>query len=206
MERRERFGRERLGTYDPSGSSAPTDQEFAEVTRFMEQHSPNRFKRLNDVPNERREGIVNRIVNHYRTLQRLKQDDPEIYDLRLKRLPIEDQMFTLGWELSHDEDVKRAPELRSRLREQVRLFFDNCLEERRIRIERIQQQIKKDQQRLAEAQEKYQQIAQERDDRIEKGVDDMERGRGEALKDLAMPFPKHPGGKQNAGGDTPASQ
>jgi hypothetical protein len=171
--------RERLGSYDPSAGTGPlTEQEVVEIRQFMETHSPRRMRRLEDVPRERQGDIYDRIRAQYHAMQRLKEQDPQIYELRLKRLPIEDEMFALGWRLKHDEELdgKTAQELRAKLREQMRQFVENSLEERRLR--------------LARAQELFEQLKRNKEALIEKGVAGIENERGDVLRDLALPvFP-----------------
>jgi hypothetical protein len=190
------FGRDRLGTYDPAVSTGQlTDQERDEVMRFMEKYSPKRTQRLKDVPEKRQEPIVRRISAQYRALQRIKEEDPQIYELRLKRLPLEDEMFELGWQLKHDDaNTTRATDeqLRSRLREQVRLFVDNCLEERRLRAQRQGQRLRQEQQRLEADQRQLNELIANKESLIEKGVSAIEQERGGALKDLVAPPRKLP--------------
>ena len=134
--------RERLGNFDPSRSGSPlSEQEKGEISNVMRTYSPERFRRLDEVPGEeRKDKIFDSIAAQYRMLQRMKHEDPEIYDLRLKRLPIEDKMFELRWKLNHDNpnDNVDPRELRKVLREQLGLFVENCLTERRIRVNRAQ--------------------------------------------------------------------
>ena len=204
-----RIRREQLGTYDPSNVGGPlSSQEKEEVRSFMQRYSPERLRRLEDVPDQRQTGIYKRIAAQYRSIERMKEEDPEIYQLRLKRLPIEDAMFSLGWQLKRSDDATTkvsTEELRSKLREQVRLFVDSHLEERRIRIERNVQRIKKEQADLQEAQEKLRQMLADKDALIEKGVTGIENERGDALKELSAPILRHPNLPRGAAASEPSA-
>jgi hypothetical protein len=191
-----RLGREHLGTYDPAATGGQlSDAEREEVMRFMEKYSPRRAQRLKDVPEKRQEPILRHIDAQYRALQRAKDEDPQIYELRLKRLPIEDAMFDLGWQLKHDDDNTTRvtnEELRSRLRDQVRQFVDNCLEERRLRADRQAQRIRQEQQKLESEQKQLGELIANKESLIEKGVSAIEEERAGALKDLVAPPRKLP--------------
>src|SRR5439155_22967679 len=97
------------------------EDEMGQIETFMKAYSPKRWEKLQqDVPEDRRKRILDNIRMQYRWMERLKEEDPTIYDIRIKRLPVEDEMFEIGWELHHG-DPKSPPDLRKRLREQVRL-------------------------------------------------------------------------------------
>ena len=90
--------RERIGTYNNPNSSDPvTDDERAEVEKFMTTYSPRRWEKFKSVHNkDREENILRLMRNQMRSLQRLKIEDPKIYELRLARLPIEDSIFSVA--------------------------------------------------------------------------------------------------------------
>src|SRR5256885_13172643 len=46
----------------------------------------------------------------------LFRSDPKVYELRVARLPIEDAIFSLGWQIKHDRgDSENVPKLRQEL-------------------------------------------------------------------------------------------
>jgi hypothetical protein len=86
------------------------------------------------------------MVEKYRMLEQLKEHDQAIYDIRMKRLPIEDQIFDLSQKIRRkDGDVDS---LRSQRREQVKLWAENALEERRARLEQLQRRLDDERKRL----------------------------------------------------------
>ena len=168
-------------------SGPMTDEERADIEQFMKAYSPKRWDKLQDIPDTRRDKILLNIRNQYAWMQRLKTEDPTIYDIRIKRIPIEDEMFALGWELHHS-DSKSPQDLRNRLREQVRLFVSNSLEERRARIDRWRDRLKQEQDWFDKQQSAYLSDVSSVDALIEKGVDAVESERGGELKSLAGPL------------------
>jgi hypothetical protein len=210
--------RERIGTY-PNSAEPVTDEERAEVEKFMTTYSPKRWEKFKSVRNkDREENILRLMRNQMRSLQRMKTEDPKVYELRLARLPIEDAIFSLGWQIKHG-DSDSAPKLRQELHDKVQQFVDNSLREQQLRIDRMQERVRKQQQDLASAQEELEKFSKRKDDVIKKGVADIEDERPGALKDLAGPmFGQHKnrdgaapsstgpsaGADANAGADEPA--
>ena len=164
-----------------------TDEEKTEIEQFMKSYSPRRWEKFQDVPEDRRDKILSNIRAQYRWMKRLKEEDAEIYDIRIKRLPIEDEMFALGWEMRQEAHPTEAT--RKKLRDQVRLFVDNSLAERRVRLARWQDRLKQEQLWLADQQSSLQQDLARHDLLVDKGVDAIENDRGMAeLRDLAGPM------------------
>lgn len=179
-----------LGSTPGSGAGQlppMTDEEKTEIEQFMKSYSPRRWEKFQDVPEDRKDKILSNIRAQYRWMKRLKDEDAEIYDIRIKRLPIEDEMFALGWEMRQESRATEAT--RKKLKDQVRLFVDNSLAERRVRLARWQDRLKQEQQWLAEQQSSLQQDLARHDMLVDKGVDAIENDRGiTELRDLAGPL------------------
>lgn len=164
-----------------------TDDEKGEIEKFMKSYSPRRWEKFQDVPDERKDKILSNIRTQYHWMQRLKDEDPKIYDIRLKRLPIEDDMFALGWELHHGEP-KAPDELRKKLREKVRQFVRNSIEERQARLDRWRERLRKDEEWLNKQQAEFDKDAKNMDTLVDKGIEAVENERPGELKSLAGPM------------------
>jgi hypothetical protein len=126
----------------------PTTQERAEAIDFIRQHSPNRasFIERQWLPGPARQRMAVMMINTYRNLQKAKEQDPEVYDLMLKRLELEDKLFERDFRrslLSGSSDAKA--ELRSKALDIVRL----SLREREKRIERLERALEVEKKNLA---------------------------------------------------------
>src|SRR5437763_460721 len=92
----------------PGAGAAPTTrsispEEWQDIERFMTTRSPKRWAKFNEMPDdERKQRLGGFVVVRYRAMQELKQNDPAMFDIRLRRLPIEDEIFELGWQLNHE--------------------------------------------------------------------------------------------------------
>lgn len=194
------FGRERMGTYNPDGVNpqAPvTNEEQAEVEKFMSTYSPKRWEKSKSIRPDKKNDLLRLMRNQMRSLQRMKLEDPKIYELRLQRLPLEDDIFSLGWQVKHPTEGGESEEqLRAKLRQKIREFVDNSLAEQTLRIEHMQERLRRQQDDLNAAQKKLKDFAARKDAVIDNSVEDVANGRSGALKDLAGPF--FGGGKSTA--------
>ncbi len=131
--------RKGLGTYapdNPANNEPLTAEERTAAEKFMETNSPKRWEKLKGIREERKDRILTLVRNQMRMLDRLKTDDPKIYDLRMSRMQIEDEMFSLVWKLKHDKDNTADKDaLRASLHDEVQKFVDNSLGEQKIHVE-----------------------------------------------------------------------
>jgi hypothetical protein len=158
--------------------------EFQDIDRFMRIYSPKRWARLKDVPDDRQERLRGFVAARYRNLQDLKQNDPKMYDLRLVRMQIEDQIFDLGWQLK--DSPEKAESIRSTLREQVGKLVDNRLEERRLRVQTLREKLDLEQNRLA-AEEAHKDAA------IESSLKAIDRQHWPGMGEMVPPVIASPG-------------
>ena len=134
----------------------PSDEEWKEIAAFMEKHSPERLKRLDEIGDEQRQqSVKNMFAARYRAMKDLEQRDPQLHELRLERMKVEDEVFALGWDLARDrfdkpeERDKLVTELRPHLRKLVR----NRLRERGLRLKQMEKEIEQQRQQLREDQD-----------------------------------------------------
>ena len=88
---------------NPANNAPLTDKDRLAAEQFMETYSPKRWEKLQNLRPERKDRILTLIRNQIHMLDRLKQEDPKVYELRMSRLTVEDEMFSLVWTLKHDK-------------------------------------------------------------------------------------------------------
>jgi len=138
----------RRGDMRPEDFTEPTPEEWKEIEAFMKTHSPERLQRLEDIgDDQRQQGVRNMFAARYRLLQDLKERDPEIYQIRLARMPIEDKATELGWKLMRRQSDK-PDDTKSQFRAQIRLLLKSQFEERAIHLRRLEKRLKADEQRI----------------------------------------------------------
>jgi hypothetical protein len=129
----------------------PTQEEWNEAEAFMKSHSPERLARLEEIgDDERQQNVRHMFWQRYRALQELKEQDPELYQIRLARMPVEDKVFELSWRLRHKQRDSKPEETKSQLRAQFRLLIKSRLDERALHVQRMERRLKQDEQRLDE--------------------------------------------------------
>lgn len=131
------FGRNRA----PTTAEVATDEQ---VRDFMKQYSPKRWARYeSDVPEERKEHIRRAMSTRFQQIKRLQTEHPALFEILIKRLPVEDEIFAIGWELSHDSPPNRD-ELHAKLAQQVRSLLMSRLDERKARLTMLQQRLEQE--------------------------------------------------------------
>ena len=157
-----------------------SEADWQEITQFMKQYSPKRWAKLTDLPEERQGRLKSFVADRYRMMQQMKQNDPAMFDLRLKRLPIEDEIFALGWDLNHKPDDADAT--RKKLREQVRMLIESRIDEHELRIKELKDRLEQEQKRLAEAKAN-------KDSMIDASMAAIDNERWPAMGELVPPMP-----------------
>ncbi len=128
----------------------PTEKEVADAMLFMQTHSPQRYAAIQSLPEgEKKTGIKNFAVRAYQTWLRLELDDTRLFSVVMKRVEIEDRIFGKVSELKKEAPDKQDA-LKSALRDDVDQLVDIGLKERQLRLDRLTNLVKKEQQKLDE--------------------------------------------------------
>src|SRR5207249_4920132 len=97
------------------------------------------------------------MVNRYRNLMRMQEQNPEAYEAMLAQWKLEDQAIGFARALKEGK-----PDADVRLREVVRQMVERSLRERRARIEKLRKALEEQQKQLdQDEQNKDQTIAQQ---------------------------------------------
>jgi hypothetical protein len=144
-------------------TTPPTDAEWKETIAFMQQHAPLRAKLLHN-SDPKRQGARLFIFNHYKALKQLEKDDPQIYNLRVNNMELEDAAFGLLQEWKKETDAQKKEALRTELRKKVSALTSNWITERENRIAHLEQSLEREKERL-EADKKN--LDQKIDERLE---------------------------------------
>jgi len=132
---------------DPVDDEASWDAAQA----FFREYSPNRFAMFDDLPedNPRRGHIRRFVTGRYLMMQELKKRDEKLYDTRLKQIQLEDTIFDLVRQVNstelNDEERETA---RKELRQNVVLWVDASLAERKLRLEKLEAMIEQEKLKL----------------------------------------------------------
>ena len=127
---------------------AATDQELEEVTDFMRKFAPARWAALDALPEggAGHRGVMVYVVARWRHLQILREEDLELYEIKVSQMAVEDAIYGL---LARTRTPAEREPLRKHLREKVGELVKLGLTERAHRIERLRQALKAEEDRLA---------------------------------------------------------
>jgi hypothetical protein len=123
--------------------------DWEKVEEFMKANSPKRWQMYQNAPPSQQARLKPPIWTAWRSLERLQSEAKEIYDVRLKRLPVEDQIFGLMSDIRRSGG-RASAEQRKQLRTKVGQFVDLRQEERRLRIKKLEETLAREKEQLAE--------------------------------------------------------
>jgi hypothetical protein len=122
----------------------PTEKELDDARQFMQQHSPQRFKALENMPDgEAKTRIRAAAAQAYLNWMRLANTDLELYSVVLKRIDLEDQIFGKFKQIQSDPVDKQDAD-KAELRDLVARLVDNGIKERELRLDRLRKAIDKE--------------------------------------------------------------
>jgi hypothetical protein len=140
-----------------------TPAELADVTAVMKEHSPERLKAISNLPDFPRRRLMIEALRNWRNYQRVKIDQPDLAQLMVTRVELEDQAFKLVNQIKAEksDDPKVAMADRQSLQEKIGQLLDTNIKERQLRIARLQKTLESEQEQLAKD-------SKQRDELVEK--------------------------------------
>ena len=148
-------------------TTVPTEDEWSQISAFLDTHSPARWpllKRVLDLPTG--SDFLRRVIfSHWLDLKKLQTEDPEEYAFRVGQLKLEDEIFAsegrlVAAEASGKGDVAA---LRAQFEQKVRTHVERELRAKEAKISRLESQL---QQQRAALDRDRQNMSQTVDDRI----------------------------------------
>jgi hypothetical protein len=139
--------------------------EWDDMIDFMNQYSPNRARILNrDDLWENNIRARNAILKKWRDYKFVSEHFPEVAKLRVQRFQIEDQIF--GLELQARRDPTILNTLRPQIHEKAAQLVSLSIQERQLRIAKMEKLIASEKQKLSEDQSQQDALIDQRTDRI----------------------------------------
>jgi hypothetical protein len=153
----------------------PTQQEIDDALVFIQKNFPNHFEMFNRLPKDapfRNNMVLPRMVQRYRQLMRIQDQNPEAYGAMLRQAQFEDEA------LGYARDItERRPDAEVRLKEVVRRMIQRGLDDRRERIERLERALAEQKQKLAEDEQNKDDLIAQQIDRTQNEFQKMFRGK-----------------------------
>ena len=159
-----------------------TEQDIEDASTFMQEHAPNRWRLIQNLPEEGaiRRGVMGYMVARYKSLLNIREEDSKLYELKLNQLKTEDDIFGIVSSAHTTEDRQKHS---IQITESVRKMVDLNITEREMRIERLKTSLAAEEQRLANDRKVVDSVVKERVEKlIAEGAQAMRRdmlpGRG----------------------------
>jgi hypothetical protein len=134
-----------------------------ELKEFCKTNSPNRWKEIEALPKgQNKDAKIGAMGWQFRTLQTLKDQDPTLYDLKVKEIQAQDVEFGI----LQNPDKVAPDELKSKLREKAQDYVTLRLDERRHRIERLLVTLENEKKDLEKDKDKMGTLVEERVDML----------------------------------------
>jgi hypothetical protein len=130
-----RAGGRPLGVLSGASTRPYTQQEWDEMISFLDANSPLRAKALRN-PNNIPEANRLNLIRTFRAYKLIKDQNPEIAELRVQRFQNEDKLY--GLQLDAHRFPDRIPQIREEIRKTVEQLVDLGLKEHEVRIHRLQ--------------------------------------------------------------------
>jgi hypothetical protein len=121
----------------------PTDQDIAAAEEFLKTNSPNRYKAYQKLmaSGGKHPFIQRGIVHGYLQVQLLKDQDPELYKMKIDELGLEDEMFGIVSDARKGGQPIDRESLRKQLRPVDHALIEKRKEEFQHRIQKMQQAV-----------------------------------------------------------------
>jgi len=124
----------------PRRLERPDGREIDEMNQFMGEHSPNRMAWLKRV---RRGGPFFSLIawGRYRNLREIEKDDHELYEIKLREIKAEDDVFGLLNKPSGPATGGAESDLAGLLRQQIVILVQARFDERQHRIQKMERAL-----------------------------------------------------------------
>jgi hypothetical protein len=132
-------------------SAAPTREEWEQARTFLQLHSPNRLKQFMNLRfPQAQERVQWVLMNRYRNLMRLKSLSPDLYDVKVQEVELEDEVFGICLKIKSSQGDTEA--LRASLKPKLAALFDKGIEERQLRIGMLEKTLARQKEQLSKEQ------------------------------------------------------
>jgi hypothetical protein len=153
--------------------SAVTQADWEGISSFMKNHSPNRLKFINQLPDgPRKYNMITNMVRVSRNLDHM--DDADLSRIVTKRVELEDKVFGLAVQYRNADSVQ-VDGIKDQLKEAVADLVDTNIDERKLRIDRLKKTLDLEQQNLDRDDGQRDKVVA---DRLRQTIDEAQRPNG----------------------------
>jgi gas vesicle protein len=166
-----------MGPRDAARWRDPTPEEIDKAKAFAKENFPNRFAAYERLPENTRLrwAATRRMVQQWRRLQYMQEQQPEMYDAIFGEQKAMDEAFGL-W-----RDVREGkPGAEEKLSAKIAEIVDNQLNERKARIEKLEKMLQEQKEQLAKDRDRRDELIENRREQLEKDTRPPREDKGDA--------------------------
>ncbi len=141
-----------------------TMAEWNDMMTFLYANSPNRAQVLDHLNLPDSAPIKQELIRKWRAYNFVKEHFPKLADIHVQRYHLEDEIFGLMTEAR--ADPSRRQEIRKSVRSRVMALAQLSVDERKLRVERLEQMLGEEKLRLNAEQDRQSEIIDERMNKI----------------------------------------
>ncbi|HWE01250.1 MAG TPA: hypothetical protein VG326_02480 [Tepidisphaeraceae bacterium] len=116
----------------PRIGATELEKEWEAAKQFLSVHSKNRYEQIERIPGGPKKPFEQFLVGRYRMINRLKAQSPELYNLKVREVELDDDVFGICLKLKRNTGDKAR--LQSELKARITELFDLGISERKLRI------------------------------------------------------------------------
>jgi hypothetical protein len=141
----------------------PSAVEWEEISIFMKEHSPERLKAINNLPDGPRERLRMAVTRNYRNYKQIETKDPALAKLMVNRMELEDQVFKLVNQIKAEKGNESQVQAdKQSLQQKIGELIDVNINEREVRIAKLQTTLEGEQKQLASDSKNRDQLVERR--------------------------------------------
>jgi len=148
----------------PHIAATELEKEWEAAKEFLSIHSKNRYAQIERLPGGPKKPFEQFLVGRYRMINRLKLQSPELYDLKVHEVELDDDVFGICLKLKRNAGDK--PRLQTELKAKIRELFDLGVSERKLRIGLVETALADQKKILKTEQEGRDQLVEDRYDAV----------------------------------------
>jgi hypothetical protein len=152
----------------------PTPDEIEAATKFCQENFPNHYGFFARLPEngQGRRFVIPKMVQRYRMLMHMQENNPDAYKAMLEQSKIQDQALGYARDLFNEK-----PGAESKLRESIRQMVDKGLTDRQERIMKLRRMLDEQERKLKQDQDNRDKMVDEQIDKTKKEADRMLKGK-----------------------------
>jgi hypothetical protein len=116
----------------PRISERELEKEWEACKLFLSVHSKNRYQQIENMPGGPKKPFEQFLVGRFRLINRIKSQSPELYNLKVREIELDDDVFGICLKLKSKTGDKAR--LQSELKAKIAELFDLGVSERKLRI------------------------------------------------------------------------